>query len=209
MSCTSESFITLPSISESPYSSDSSRGRRDRSEIKKDLNQSSEPCKESNSCIRACNEMYLRASELDDCYDSREETIKDVLDVFDELENPTRITDLNQLDVDDFKTYLKIGIQSFIDLIDEVEKDEDGDRINDDWEDVYAYGENNAETVLEWICSEDDIQDALKRDIDNIKNELAQVFSQESCEEIGIRFGEDNGINSNCNLIWGGGRCRF
>ena len=199
-SCIPASLIELPSVTESPYNI-GSNGTRDRSRLRRGLNNQFEPCKDNRSCIRICDDMYLRASELDECYNSNEETVEDVLDVFETLENPKRISNLNDIDLDDLKTYLKIGIQSFIDLIDEVDKDEDGDRINDDWEDTYAYATNNAEVVLEWFCSERDVREALKNYYEDIKNELVKRLDQESCENLEEEFEEDDGIDSDCKSI--------
>ena len=173
ISCSSS--VQLSSITESPFSG-SSQGRRDRESLRQNLNNTSTPCKENNSCVLICDDMYLKADELNRCYNTYENIVEDILDVFEELENPKRISDLNDIDLDDFKAYLKIGIQSFIDLIDPIDKDEDGDRINDDWEDIYAYDADNVEVVIEWICSDHDVHNVINaRDLPEIANELIAV----------------------------------
>ena len=101
--------------------------------------------------------MYLKATDLDRCYDSTESRVKVVSEVFDVLINPDRLSDLNDIEVTDFSHFLNIGHRGFLDLIDPVHRDEDGDRRNTYWEDIYSYDSSSAQLVLEWIANEEKI----------------------------------------------------
>ena len=157
--------------------------RRTRRQSTANLRDTSDPCKDSRSCIRTCDEIYLRASALNECYSKRENTVKRIARVFDDLINPKKLSDLNNIDEDDFSDYLNISITSFLDVVDPIDKDEDGDRRqnNDDWEDLYAYDSDNARLALEWIANDEDIAQTLQR-----KDKRDEIFT-----ELFIRAGHD------------------
>ena len=157
--------------------------RRTQRRNRTNLRDSSERCKESNSCIETCDEIYLKASALDECYSASENVVKDIADIFDELINPKKLSDLNDIDPDDFTEFLDISHTGFLDRVDPLDKDEDGDRHehNDDWEDLYGYDSGNARLVLEWMANEEEIVNSLRRnDKDNkIITELLIVAGQD------------------------------
>ena len=171
-SCTQSGTLDLNQFA-SESSSDSRRRRTSRRNSGS-LNESSQPCKDNRSCVDTCDDIYLKATDLNNCYNESEALIKRVADIFDALINPKRLADLRDLDEDDFADFLNIGYQGFLDLVDPVDKDEDGDRRNDDWEDLYAYGAKNARVVLEWLANEEDIAKTLKKEDrnDSIVKEL-------------------------------------
>ena len=132
--------------------------------------------------METCDEIYLKASALDECYDERESTVKAIAEVFDELISPDRLSDLNDIGYKDFEKFLNISPSGFLDLVDPVDRDEDGDRRrnNDDWEDLYAYDSDTARLVLEWLANEEDISKGLKKhdkDNDIVKELLSQAGS--------------------------------
>ena len=132
---------------------DQLRGRvRSRS-----LSDSSARCSENSKCKRTCEDMYLRAADLDSCYNASENRVNTVSEVFDVLINPNRLSRLNDIEPADFSHFLSIGWRSFLDLIDPVHRDEDGDRRGDYWEDIHAYDFQTAQLVLEWIANEEKI----------------------------------------------------
>lgn len=121
------------------------------------LSDSSERCSESERCKETCEDMYLKATDLDRCYDSQENRVKAVSEVFEVLVNPDRLSDLNDIEDKDFSHFLNIGYRGFLDLIDPVHRDEDGDRRNEYWEDIHAYDSDSAQLVLEWIANKEKI----------------------------------------------------
>ena len=130
---------------------DTLRGRiRSRS-----LSDSSARCSESKSCKNTCEDIYLKATDLDRCYNTSESKVKAVSEVFDILINPEKLSNLNDIDAKDFSQFLSIGYRAFLDLIDPVFRDEDGDRRNVYWEDLHAYDARSAQLVLEWIANEE------------------------------------------------------
>ena len=136
---------------------DSLRGRiRSRS-----LSDSSARCFESKNCKNTCEDIYLKATDLDRCYNTSESKVKAVAEVFDILINPGRLSDLNDIEVKDFSQFLSIGYRAFLDLVDPVHRDEDGDRRNTYWEDIHAYDARSAQLVLEWIANEEQVSRAV------------------------------------------------
>ncbi|MDE0151277.1 MAG: hypothetical protein OXK80_02110 [Bdellovibrionales bacterium] len=121
------------------------------------LSDSSERCSESERCKETCEDMYLKATDLDRCYDSPESRVKVVSEVFEVLINPSRLSELNDIEDKDFSHFLNIGYRGFLDLIDPVHRDEDGDRRNEYWEDIHAYDSDSAQLVLEWIANRERI----------------------------------------------------
>ena len=148
---------------------DSLRGRiRSRS-----LSDSSTRCSESKSCKNTCEDIYLKATDLDRCYNTSESKVKAVAEVFDILINPRRLSDLNDIEVKDFSQFLSIGHRAFLDLIDPVHRDEDGDRRNVYWEDLHAYDARSAQLVLEWIANEEKTARAISskdKDLDIVRH---------------------------------------
>ncbi len=153
MSCIDQPITRLFSTSEDEGARNQLRERvRSRS-----LRDSSARCSESERCKETCEDMYLKATDLDRCYNAKESRVKAISDVFDILINPDRLSDLNDIDPTDFSHFLNIGWRGFLDLIDPVHRDEDGDRRNTYWEDIYAYDADTALLVLEWIANEEQI----------------------------------------------------
>ena len=175
---------------------DSSSNNRRTRRLGERLRDSSQVCSKSQDCMEICDEIYLKARDLNRCYSARENAVKNVADVFDELINPKRIRDLSQIDVRDFRTYLNWGVRSFIDLIDEVDRDEDGDRYNDDWEDLYAYDSKNIQVVLEWMCDDEDVQKAISsqdREMAVINQLIYDWFKSTTSID------EDKDVQDNCS----------
>lgn len=148
---------------------DSLRGRiRSRS-----LNDSSARCSESENCKKTCEDIYLKATDLDRCYNTSESKVKAVAEVFDILINPEKLSNLNDIEVKDFSQFLSIGYRAFLDLIDPVLRDEDGDRRNVYWEDLHAYDARSAQLVLEWIANEEKVARAVSskdKDLDIVRH---------------------------------------
>ena len=143
-------------VTEAFSTSDDSRDSL-RSRVRRSLSDTSARCFESENCKSVCEDMYLKATDLDRCYDTSENRVKAVAEVFDVLINPDRLSDLNDIEVKDFAHFLNIGYRAFLDLIDRVHRDEDGDRRNTYWEDVHAYDYRSAQLVLEWIANEEKV----------------------------------------------------
>lgn len=157
-------FLFLTSCIDKPvtelFSNSDGEGARNqlRERIRsRSLSDSSVRCSESRDCKETCEDIYLKATDLDRCYDSTESRVKAISEVFDILVDPDRLSDLNDIDPKDFAHFLNIGWRAFLDLIDPIHRDEDGDRRNTYWEDVYAYDVNTAQLVLEWIANEEKI----------------------------------------------------
>ena len=125
------------------------------------LKDTSTPCRDSKSCKSACEDIYLKAGDLNQCYNTGEDKIKRILEVFDILIAPDRSSELNDIDVNDFKFFLDIGWRGFFDLIDPSHRDEDGDRRDYDKEDLYAYDSETSRLVLEWIANKSEIAKAI------------------------------------------------
>jgi len=132
------------------------------------LNDSSGQCSESKRCRENCEDIYLKAVDLDRCYDSTENRVKDISEVFEVLINPNRLSDLNDIETVDFSHFLNIGYRGFLDLVDPVHRDEDGDRRNIYWEDIHAYDPGSAQLVLEWIANEEKIARSILSRDDNL-----------------------------------------
>ena len=123
----------------------------------KNIQDTSEQCSKSKSCRSVCDDIYLRAKDLDSCYSSSANEVKRAAQVFDILFAPDSLSELTSIDPEDFDLFLDIGHYGFLDLIDPTHKDEDGDRRNNDWEDRYAYDSHSALLVLDWIAIDEDI----------------------------------------------------
>ena len=148
-------------VTEFFYSSAEGRGRlRDRVRSRS-LSGSSDYCSKSRQCRNLCEDMYLKAADLDRCYNSKENQVQAVSEVFDILIDPRNLSDLNDIEAVDFSLFLNIGWKGFLDLIDPVHRDEDGDRRGEYWEDIYAYDIHTAQLVLEWIANEEQIARAV------------------------------------------------
>ena len=152
ISCIEQPFIGLSSSADD----DARNELRDRVRSRS-LSDSSARCSESERCKESCEDMYLKATDLDRCYNATESRVRSISDVFDILINPDRLSDLNDIEATDFSHFLNIGWRGFLDLIDPVHRDEDGDRRNTYWEDIYAYDADTAQLVLEWISNEEKI----------------------------------------------------
>ena len=153
-------FLSLFLISciEAPVTELFSEEGRDqlRSRVRsRSLNDSSARCAEHSKCKRTCEDMYLRATDLDRCYNASENRVNAISKVFDVLINPSRLSRLNDIEPTDFSHFLNIGWRGFLDLIDPVHRDEDGDRRGDYWGDIHAYDPQTAQLVLEWIANEE------------------------------------------------------
>ena len=129
--------------------------------------------------------MYLKAGDLNQCYNTGEDQIKRVLEVFDVLIAPDRSSELNDIDVNDFKIFLDIGWRGFFDLIDPSHRDEDGDRRDQDKEDLYAYDSETAHLVLEWIANKPEIAKAVAGEDRNreIMRHLFCIYGEEALDD--------------------------
>jgi len=148
ISCIEQPVTEFFSTSESAR--DRLRGRAQS----QNLSDSSERCAESEQCKETCEDIYLKATDLDRCYDSQENQVKAVSEVFEVLISPDRLSDLNDIEVTDFAHFINIGYRGFLDLIDPVHRDEDR---NQYWEDLHAYDDESAQLVLEWIANKERI----------------------------------------------------
>ena len=164
--------------------------RRIRNNIRdRNLTGSSDYCRESEDCKEVCDSMYLKATDLDRCYNTREYQVDAAADVFDVLITPRRLSDLNDIDEKGFSEFLNIGYRGFLDLIDPTHIDEDGDRRNRrdrNRGDRYAYDSDTAELVLEWLAEEEKISKSVqsKDKEDEILRHLVCLVGQEKCSEI-------------------------
>ena len=173
VSCVAQPYLdNLSSTSE-----DNSLSRRRRLGRENLRSQSlADQCSNKSSCKTKCDEMYLKASDLDTCYNTREDAVDRVFDVFGVLQNPDTLADLNGIEEDDFQDYMVIGEQSFLDLVDPELDDEDHDRINEDWEDLYSYDADQARLVLEWIAENEEISKTMKN-YDDDRSIMRELFT--------------------------------
>ena len=167
------------------------------------LSDSSARCAESERCKETCEDMYLKATALDRCYDSKESRVKAVSEVFEVLINPDRLSDLNDIESTDFSHFLNIGWRAFLDLIDPVHRDEDGDRRNIYWEDIHAYDSESAQLVLEWVANQERIaRTLLSKDDDlDIVRHLFCIAGRSVSEEEQKEYICDLWGVSDCNNI--------
>ena len=150
------SYNYLSSLEDKTTDQDDGRRRLRNSIRDRSLNSdSSNYCRESQNCKEVCDSIYLKATDLDRCYNTRENRVDEIADTFGILINPRRLSHLNDIDDQAFSDFLNIGYRGFLDLIDPIHIDEDGDRRHENWEDLYAYDSITAELVLEWIAEEE------------------------------------------------------
>ena len=154
-------YLSVISSSSSQESEDARR-RLSRSIQDRKLSGSSNYCRESEDCRETCESIYLKASDLNRCYNTRENQVDAIADTFKILINPRRLSDLNDIDERSFSDFLRVGYRGFLDLVDPVHIDEDGDRRHDNWEDLHAYSASTAELLLEWLSEEESMARSLK-----------------------------------------------
>ena len=152
------------------------RRRLSNSIQKRNLRGSSDYCRENENCRETCESIYLKASDLNRCYNTREKQVDAIADAFDILINPRKLSDLNDIDEGAFSDFLRLGYRGFLDLVDPVHIDEDGDRRHDNWEDLHAYSSDTAELLLEWLAEEKSIARVLKSSDKN-----GEIFRHLTC----------------------------
>ena len=160
-SCSESDVVNVSGLYSTNDSGDLRR-RTSRRSSGSSRSSSSEPCKDSRSCVEICDDIFLKASALDDCYNEKEDIVQDMADVFDELINPKKLSRLNDIDEDAFSDFLSLSPTGFLDLIDPLERHSDRKKRDDDWEDLYIYDAINARLVLEWLANEEEFASILK-----------------------------------------------
>ncbi len=184
LSCTQGgTYDYLSSIKDTNIDSDDGRRRLRDSIRDRTLRNSSDYCRESEDCKEVCDSLYLKASDLDRCYNARENRVDEIAGTFDILINPRRLSELNDIEDEFFSDFLNLGYRGFLDLVDPIHIDEDGDRRDDNWEDIHSYDSRTAQLVLEWMAEEEKIAKALqsKDKDDEIFRHLICLLGQQHC----------------------------
>ena len=180
------------------------RRRLSNSIQKRNLRGSSDYCRENKNCRETCESIYLKASDLNRCYNTREKQVDAIADAFDILINPRKLSDLNDIDEGAFSDFLRLGYRGFLDLVDPVHIDEDGDRRHDNWEDLHAYSSDTAELLLEWLAEEKSIARVLKSSDKNgeIFRHLTCILGKEKQKRNNSKFCSPNlllNLNKYCD----------
>ena len=131
-----------------------------------EVNTISSVCSDRDSCQDICDDLFSYTTERYNCYELSSDEVNTISKVSDELEHrEINSNELEDLDADDVRAYLEIGMDSFIDLI-------KGEAVGDDakennapqWgERVSAPSSNrrNSAKILVWIAENEDIAEVI------------------------------------------------
>ena len=174
----------------SPLSSSDSTNNNDNT-------QSTRICDDRDSCRESCEYIFKNSSAKSDCYDLDFDELNDYERVFDELSSKNlNKRDLEKIDEDAFRDFLKLSVNGWLDLI-------DGSRDGGTRKVREAYTVLEAREALEWIAENEDIADAIAdHDEDrDILYELFLIYGSASDDNLtGLRFLTD--ASSDTNIIW-------
>ena len=148
-------------------------------------------CSDRDSCQDICDDMFSYTTERSDCYELSYGDVNTIAQVWDEFSrNTVALGKLEDLSPDDVKSYLEIGMDSFIDL---VAGEEVGDKAKDDDEPQWNPGPSNknniaknSKTIMEWLAKEEDIAEV--------------ILEQDSNFELGLELFTALGKLSSSNL---------
>ena len=120
----------------------------------------------SHSCHQLCREMYPR--DRDECLEEDPDTIDNVYEVYQALENAR---DLDVINLEDLETYLDISIVSLNSLIRE-------------------YKRNDAEDMLIWIAEDSEVAELIRAEDDDFRilNDLLSLMSRFDSSKIDVPF---------------------
>ena len=156
-------------------------------------------CDDRESCRDSCDYIFKNASAKSDCYDLDFDELNDYELVFDELSTKNlNKRDLEKIDEDAFREFLKLSSDGWLDLI-------DGSRDTGRRKVRSAYTSTEAKEALEWIAENEDIADALA-DHDDDRDILYELFvrhgSDKNSNLKSLKFQTVGHLSNYTNIIW-------
>ena len=120
----------------------------------------------SHSCHQLCREMYSR--DRDECLEEDPDTIDDIYEVYQALEN---VRDLSGINLEDFEAYLDISIVSLNSLIRD-------------------YSRNDAEDMLIWIAEYNEVAEIIVGEDEDFRilNDLLALMVRFDSSRIDVPF---------------------
>ena len=122
-------------------------------------------CSDRDSCQDICDDLFSYTTERSECYELSYEDVNTISKVADEFYHKNvSPEELEDLDADDVRAYLEIGMESFIDLIKgEAVGDDAKDDDDPQWEKTErpSLNRQNSLDVLEWIAKTEDIAEVI------------------------------------------------
>ena len=156
-------------------------------------------CDDRESCRDSCDYIFKSSSAKSDCYDLDFDELNEYEKVFDELSSKNiNKRDLEKIDEDSFRDFLKLSVNGWLDLIDG-SRDEGTRKVRD------KYSSLEAKEALEWIAENEDIADALA-DHDEDRDILYELFSLHGSTRTdslrGLKFQTVNDASNDTTIIW-------
>ena len=151
-------------------------------------------CEDRDSCQESCDLMFLSASARRQCYELNFDDVGGLEEVFDTLSSNTiHLSDLEDMDIDDFKSFVQLDADGWVDLIEESDtKDED------------KYDIGNARTALQWIAENDDVAEAIMDEDEHsdILRELFIVLGADSSNSLSSTITVEDGSTNKTTISW-------
>ncbi|MDE0150869.1 MAG: hypothetical protein OXK80_00010 [Bdellovibrionales bacterium] len=145
-----------------PTTSELGSERDDDDRDDDDDNRRTRTCSDRDSCQDTCDDLFSYTTERYGCYDLDPSEVNVISKVSDELErNLVRSNELEDIDADDFRAYLEIGMESFIDLVRGVPVGDSAKDNNRAQWNTNANVVTNSTTVMEWIAEEENIAEVI------------------------------------------------
>lgn len=163
----------------------SSSGNDDDDEITLDCSLSSKgsPCEDSKKCEDWCDdELELSGSALDECKDLGEDTVEDLVKVFDDVFRKPTQDDLNDLDLEDLELMCGAVKKIGRDILEEKTDD---------------YTASSARNFLAWMAEKDEVLDIFKtiEETEEDGDEEALKMIKALIEKIGSGNGDEAILN--------------
>ena len=171
---------TRSSSSSSGKDSGSSSGGGDDEEITLDCSLSSKgsTCEDSKKCEDWCDdELELSGSALDECKDLGEDTVEDLVKLFDDVFRKPTQDDLNDLDIEDLELMCGAVKKIGKDILDEKTDD---------------YTASSARNFLAWMAEKDEVMDIFRtiEEVEEDGDEEALKIIKALIEKIGTGSGD-------------------
>lgn len=194
-----------------PTTSELGSEREDHDHDDNPDNRHASTCSDRDSCQDICDDLFSNTTERYDCYDLTASAVNTIADVSDELEhNEVNSSKLEDIDADDLRAYLEIGMESFIDLVkgeavgDSAKEDRQPQWNPDNETPDSGMNKNqikpNAEKIMKWIAEQKDIAEVILEQDRNFELglELFQAIHNPGIEITGTGLGSSIEITGSC-----------